>query len=188
MTTPEPGWTGVVLAGGRSTRMGRDKALLPWQGQPLIQHMQSLLREAGAARVVVSGDYPGCDAIPDQTDELGPLGGIASVAARLPDGVLLLVPVDMPLLTPTLLAGLAAVEGHCACFADQVLPLRLRLDARTRDWLQQAPQLPRRERSLRAMHAALGGTYTPLPAQGERQLLNCNTPAEWAALAGDGDH
>jgi len=182
----DAGWTGVVLAGGRSSRMGRDKALLLWQGQPLLQHMQSLLQQAGATRVVISGDYPGFDAIPDQTSELGPLGGIASIASALPDGVLLLVPVDMPLLTPPLLASLVAVEGRCVCHRGHILPLRLHLDDHTRAWLQHATQLPQRERSVRAMHAALGGIHATLPTDGERQLVNCNTPDEWAGLAGEG--
>ncbi|MFA5684337.1 MAG: molybdenum cofactor guanylyltransferase [Lysobacteraceae bacterium] len=184
MRIADSGWTGVVLAGGRSSRMGQDKALLPWQGQPLLQHMQTLLQQAGATRVVVSGDYPGFDAIPDRIGELGPLGGIASVAEALPDGVLLLVPVDMPLLTPALLAALAAADGRCVCYPDHVLPMRLHLDEVTRQWLQHAPQLPHRQRSVRAMHAALGSAHAPLATDGERQLINCNTPDEWAAIHG----
>jgi molybdopterin-guanine dinucleotide biosynthesis protein A len=39
---------GIVLAGGLSSRMGRDKALLPWQGRTLLEHMRGLLMQAGA--------------------------------------------------------------------------------------------------------------------------------------------
>ncbi len=181
-TRTEPGWTGVVLAGGRSSRMGRDKALLDWQGRSLIEHMRGLLREAGAQRVLVSGDYPAFDGIADETGGLGPLGGLGSVAAHLADGVLVVVPVDMPMLDASLLRRLASIDADCACFVDHVLPLRLRLNDRSRAWLRQALELPPPQRSLRALHAALDGISLPLTDTQRAQLLNCNTPEQWREL------
>ena len=73
----------AILAGGQSRRMGRDKALLNWRGQPLLAHMVATARAAGAAEVVISGDpaqyaaFGPC--VPDQWPGCGPLGGIASV-------------------------------------------------------------------------------------------------------------
>lgn len=181
-TRTEPGWTGVVLAGGRSSRMGCDKALLDWQGRPLIEHMIGLLHEAGAHRVIVSGDYPRFDGIADDEGGLGPLGGLCSVARRLANGLLLLVPVDMPLLDAPLLRMLADMDADCACFVDHVLPLYLRLNDRSRAWLQQVPSLPQAQRSVRALHAALDGAVLPLAATQRVQLINCNTPAQWQEL------
>lgn len=175
-------WTGVVLAGGRSSRMGSDKALLEWQGRPLLQHMQALLRTAGAGRVVVSGDYPGDDVVPDRFRDIGPLGGVASVAEALPDGVLLLVPVDMPLLTPALLATLVDGGGDCACIEGYMLPMRLRLDGRTRAWLRQMPAWSPPERSMHALRTALGGSWLAAPTDGSDQLVNCNTLEQWREL------
>ena len=43
----------VLLAAGESSRMGRLKALLPWQGRTLLEHQTAALLEGGAARVVV---------------------------------------------------------------------------------------------------------------------------------------
>jgi molybdopterin-guanine dinucleotide biosynthesis protein A len=178
-TATDAGWTGVVLAGGRSSRMGRDKAGLLWHGKPLLHHMADLLREAGAARVAVSGDYPEMDGIPDTERDLGPLGGIASVAAALPDGPLLIVPVDMPAITAPLLATLVGSDARCACYRDHMLPLRLQLDARLRDWLPEALRQPPSRRSLRALHAAQDGIFLPLPEHAATQLDNLNTPEQW---------
>lgn len=75
-----PAPAGIVLAGGRSSRMGRDKALLPWHGRTLLEHMRGLLRQAGAQRVWVSGAYPAFAGIPDRIAHCGPLGGLYSVA------------------------------------------------------------------------------------------------------------
>lgn len=182
-TRTDQGWTGVVLAGGRSTRMGRDKALLDWQGQTLLEHMQAQLRAAGARRVVVSGDYPQAGGVPDRAADLGPLGGLASIAEVLADGVVLLVPVDMPRLGVALLRELMQVDAPCACFIDHILPLRLHLDAPLRDWLRQAAAMPPAQRSLRALHRHLQGVHLPLPAGAAAQLANCNTPAQWQELA-----
>jgi molybdopterin-guanine dinucleotide biosynthesis protein A len=49
--------TGVLLAGGRSRRMGRDKALLALQGQPLAARVEAVLRTV-CAQVVIAGDRP----------------------------------------------------------------------------------------------------------------------------------
>ena len=178
-TITDAAWTGVVLAGGRSSRMGRDKAGLVWQGRSLLQHMGELLREAGAAKIVVSGDYPDAGGIPDAERDLGPLGGIASVAAALADGPLLIVPVDMPTITAPLLARLAGSDARCACYRDHMLPMWLRLDARLRAWLPEALRLPPRQRSLHALHAAQDGVLLPLTEQDAERLGNLNTPEQW---------
>ncbi len=60
-----PGAWAILLAAGESTRMGRLKALLPWQGQTLLEHQVSALREGGANRVVV--------VLGHKADELSPL-------------------------------------------------------------------------------------------------------------------
>lgn len=180
---------GVVLAGGRSSRMGSDKAGLPWRGQPLWEHMRDLLRQAGAARVLVSGPYPEPDGLPDRQPGLGPLGALLTLAQTQADGVYLLVPVDMPLLTVALIERLAAAAPHragesaCVGYAGHVLPLCLRLDEATRITIRAVGGEPQRSRSLRALHAALGGATLPLADCDARALANCNTPEEWREVA-----
>nr|MBA3916917.1 NTP transferase domain-containing protein [Terriglobales bacterium] len=71
--------TAFVLAGGKSTRMGRDKAMLEVGGKRLLERALETARQV-AARVRIVGDPvklssfgPG---VPDRYAECGPLGGI----------------------------------------------------------------------------------------------------------------
>ncbi len=179
------GTVGLVLAGGHSSRMGRDKAMLPWRGTTLLVHMQRLLRESGVTRVMVSGAYPQCDAVPDRFADLGPLGGLASVAAALPDGPILVVPVDMPLLDPALLRYLRVSSSGeaCACFHGHPLPLYLRLNPGSRRVLDHMLNAVAQQRSLRALHMALRGTSFEVPTGYEGQLQDADTPIAWRRLS-----
>lgn len=186
MGTTTPVWNGIVLAGGRSSRMGRDKAMLPWRGHTLLDHMRGRLREAGAVRVVISGAYPDPDAIPDEIGDGGPAAALAQLAPKLDDGVWLLVPVDMPLLDTALLDTLAASRADCAIFAGHPLPMRIALGPRSRAVLAAMADEAASRRSLRAIHEALEGSVIAVDGWRSR-LINCNTPAEWDTLIADAD-
>lgn len=125
-------WRAVLLAGGRSSRMGTDKAMLPWGAGTLIAHMHALLLTAGARQVVVSGHRPEFDGVPDAQPGTGPMGALAQLAPQLQAGQWLVVPVDMPLLTVELVHALLSVDAACACVEDHPLPMALRLDAGVR--------------------------------------------------------
>jgi molybdopterin-guanine dinucleotide biosynthesis protein A len=114
------GAVGFVVAGGRSRRMGRDKALLPWAGGTLLDHAIGRLRAVGADVRLLSGEEPryldrGLPVHTDTTPGAGPLGGLlAALNAAAPRAVLLLA-VDMPFVTPELLRSLQdALAGHDA--------------------------------------------------------------------------
>jgi molybdopterin-guanine dinucleotide biosynthesis protein A len=73
-----------VLAGGRSTRMGRDKALLELEGRPLIEHALEKLRVLGFSPSIVGtrADLSSfAPVIPDNYPQAGPLGGIEAALA-----------------------------------------------------------------------------------------------------------
>ena len=97
---------GFVLAGGRSTRMGTDKALLHYAGLPLIEHAINLLKAAGVVPHIV-GARPDLSAFAPVIEDLhpgcGPLGGIESALAASSSDANLLLPVDLPLLPPVFL-------------------------------------------------------------------------------------
>lgn len=173
---------GVVLAGGQSSRMGRDKAMLSWRGQPLIEHQIDLLKAVGVDAVHVSGDRPDYDGIVDLVSHAGPIGGIAGVAAVIGDAELLVIPVDMPCLQPSLLRRLQtdSTRSHCVHFTDHVLPMRLRLDATCRTALG-ALMIAHddRSRSLRALQDRVGVSEIPLHDDEAAQLIDCNTEETW---------
>jgi len=176
-----PAWRAVLLAGGRSSRMGTDKALLPWGEGTLLAHMHGRLLEAGAAQVVVSGDRPALGGVPDAQPDTGPMGALAQLAPQLHDGAWLVVPVDMPLLSTALAHALLSAGAACACVEDHPLPMALRLDAGVRAVMHDVGAREERARSLRALQERLQTAY--LPASPWRDALrNCNTPDDWSAL------
>ena len=124
VATPAP-FTGYVLAGGKSTRMGRDKALLEIGGKPLIRSAVNLLK-ALTERVVILGPaekygFLGLPVLPDLVPSRGPLSAIYTGLERSGTAVNLFLACDMPLMEETFLKLL--VER--APLADAVL---LRLD------------------------------------------------------------
>jgi molybdopterin-guanine dinucleotide biosynthesis protein A len=114
--TSTPAITGIVLAGGRSLRMGRDKATLVFDGETLLQRTVRALGAVADEVVVVSAPgtaFADLDApvplrvVADPIAGAGPLVGIATglEAARAP--IAIVVGVDMPFLQPALLRLLA---------------------------------------------------------------------------------
>jgi molybdopterin-guanine dinucleotide biosynthesis protein A len=103
----------VVLAGGQSRRMGRDKAWVEFNGKPLIVHAIEKLRQIGVAEIFISGragtDYQslGCPVLLDPEPGLGPLAGIERALAACRSPRLLALAVDLPGMTAEFLKALA---------------------------------------------------------------------------------
>jgi molybdopterin-guanine dinucleotide biosynthesis protein A len=110
-------FSAVILAGGQSSRMGRDKATVELGGQTLLARQLALARGAGATELFISGrvgfDY-GVTAVRLLTDRFinaGPLAGIERALAEMSTAHLLVLAVDMPCLTAELLQKLAQACG-----------------------------------------------------------------------------
>lgn len=98
---PSARLTGVVLAGGRSRRMGRDKALLAYAGEPLIHRVACRL-EPLCGRVLIAagrrgrlGDLP-WEQVDDAVPDSGPIGGVVAGLQAATTPLVALVGVDMP--------------------------------------------------------------------------------------------
>ncbi len=114
-----------ILAGGKSSRIGKPKGLLPLAGRPLIFHIARLLKSFGEAPVIVGrqSDYSGLGfrVIPDDRRNLGPLGGICTALRVTSHGWNLIVGCDLPFLTQEWLEFLIARAMNSP--ADAVIPL-----------------------------------------------------------------
>ncbi len=185
----------VFQAGGASRRMGRNKALMPFLGQPLIARVVGRLIHLADEALVTTNqpeelDFLGLPLVPDVLPGMGALGGLytALSAAHLP--VMALVACDMPFASPALLAAerdllvqsgadaviprgefgyepLHAVYRRETCLG----PVRDSLDAgklRMDSWFEQV--------RLRVMEPEEVRHYDP----DLRAFLNVNTPEEFA--------
>ncbi len=108
--------TGIVLAGGRSKRMGRDKAWLPLAGRPLVQWVLDALREVTDEQILVARDVGtfaklGVPVFIDRMPWPGPLAGIHAGLKATNTDLNLVLACDMPLARPKLLAYLAQAVG-----------------------------------------------------------------------------
>lgn len=183
---------GVVLAGGKSSRMGRDKAHLPYGEKRLVDHMVRLLGAHGCVPVLISGKMDGYHCIEDRIASVGPLGGIHAVAEMaVQQGqpqAWLFVPVDMPLLPDKLLRRLTtcACEYNMdgACFTGRPLPLFLRLHERVRAALHGAAENMKsgKDMSVRQFLAGLRICQKDFSDAEAALLANANTPEEWQRI------
>ncbi len=175
----------IVLAGGASRRMGRDKSLLDVDGQPLIAHVIAQL-DPWLAPVLISANAPDKYAflqrpvIPDAVTGQGPARGIASALAASPRGRNLVVACDIPRIDRALGRSLVQAlegadvavpvdpQGHLeplfAAYRRRAAPaLRTLLDAGGR----------------RIADAYAGLRVRRLVPEPNRRLVNLNTRADW---------
>lgn len=163
--------TGILLAGGASARFGSPKGLAVFEGETLAERAWRLLGEACAERIAVGADarLP----FPALADErTGPVAAIAAGLRAASHDVAVVIPVDMPLLTPETLEALADACREAAVAQAGPLPCAVARRA-----------LPAFERGERRLGAVLDGLDTARVAVAEQELANVNTPADLASLA-----
>jgi molybdopterin-guanine dinucleotide biosynthesis protein A len=110
----------VLLAGGQSRRMGRDKATILFRGKPLWQIQLDLLHKLQPAEIFVSARTDPAwrpqdlTFVPDEPPSHGPLSGLTATLARLRSNHLLVLGIDMPSMN----------EGHLRYLCHEVEPGR----------------------------------------------------------------
>jgi len=197
MIAPRTPVAGVVLAGGRASRMGgRDKAFAAVDGEPIAVRAVRVFREL-FPQVLISTNRPerfqglGVETVADRFPGRGPLAGIhaALLASRYPH--VFVAACDMPGLDPDvirfLLARVGRADAVVPCWEGDIEPLHA---------VYAASALPDIEASLRAGRNAVRDVLRSLRVDyvseaemravrgAARSLTNVNTPEELAAVGG----
>ena len=161
----DPGLTGILLAGGSSSRFGSPKELAEYQGETLADRAWRLLGEACDERLTV-----GRGGLADPGT--GPVAAIAAGLRAAGHELAVVIPVDMPLLTAGALRRLAEACRDAA--TAQHGPLPCAVARRT---------LPAFETGERRLRTVLDGLDTARIELEEALLTNVNTPADLDTLA-----
>ncbi len=188
MATPHDTVCGVVLAGGRSRRMGQPKQTLTWpdaRGDRItwLDHARRRLSEVCAV-VRVSGEEDLPDTVPDQP---GPLAGIAAALETSPASRCLFLPVDMPLVTRAELVPLLEAQTPHAAYQGSLFPLCLQVSAATLAQVRRRLAHPAPgQRSVHLLLRDFESQVTWLRGS-EARLRNINSPEELASVSPSAD-
>jgi molybdopterin-guanine dinucleotide biosynthesis protein MobB len=192
----KPSAGAVILAGGKSERMGVDKARLPWlDGKNLLERMAGCLRHLDEALISVGSAEPrslyGLPAVADLRPGQGPIGGLHSALLACRSDWLLAVSCDMPLFERELadyliskVCGAGAENGAILTMTrdERIHPLCGLYSKRMASLLESLMASGRRSvmdaaRTAGFLSVSLSGTRFP-----DEMLTNVNTPGEYAAL------
>ncbi len=177
-----------ILIGGKSVRMGTDKALLPWVGSTMAETVVATALQVAADSVLLGA----CDSLPqglsglkrldDAVAGIGPIGGLAALLAHYPDRWCLLLGCDIPNVTTVTLSGLIErivhgsqvvvydvcdrLEPCCALYHSSILP-------------QVSSAIARRRYKLHDLIRSLPYSAVAAGPATRRALHNINTPADY---------
>jgi len=180
---------GFVLCGGGSRRMGRDKALLPYGGGTLVEHMARLVAGvAGSATLVGAPErygHLGYPVLGDDQGESGPLAGLVTLLRKSTADLNVVVPCDMPGLAAGFVLEMLEAARGSAC--DAVVPSTTSgahpLSAVYRKSALAGLALDLAAGQLRVRDALKRLKILEIPAE-PGALANVNTPDDWAGFAG----
>jgi len=186
--------TGVVLAGGASRRIGRNKAFLELAGRPLIAHVLDRMAEVCQEVLIVANDVSlyadlGVRVVPDVFPGVGVLGGLHAGLRAARHDLILAVGCDMPFLNPALLRAFAVwAKGY------DVVALRQGEQVETLHAAYRRTCLGPMEEAIRSGQRRIISFFPQVrvryvapedifPLDPDlRSFRNVNTPEEWAAL------
>src|SRR5690606_16327080 len=176
----------IVVAGGKSRRMGRDKSMLVWNGVPLIQRTVETLAPRFES-IIISTNTPEAHAflnvpmVRDAYPDRGPMGGIVSALEASEFDANFVVACDIPMIPVDLIARLYQAFGESGVAtpvnAGRYEPLFAWYRKSTAHAMCEA--MLRGELKLQDFLARCDAATVEVPAG---TLANVNTPEDWAGL------
>lgn len=117
--------TAALMAGGKSTRMGRDKCLIDVNGVPLWQRQLEILLALSPEVFALAPGRPrwlpgNAQWVPDAVRDEGPIGGLVAALAHATHGNVLMLAVDMPAMTLDFLKKLSRMTGRHSGIVPQI--------------------------------------------------------------------
>ena len=184
--TPGASRAGFILTGGRSSRMGRDKAALPLGGGTLVEHVAACVGVA-AGRVTLVGAPEryvalGLRAVADRYENCGPLGGVCTALAITQADWNLIVACDMPAVTAGFLGEMLATAETSG--ADCLVPeSAYGLHPLCAVYHRRTLAVARRQilNKCLKMHDFLASLRIRKFPTAEVLVENVNTPQDWAS-------
>ena len=178
----------ILLAGGKSSRMGRDKATLHFQGLSLLEWQIQKLRGLGIEDIMLSGsrqEMEGIRVVPDEFPERGPLGGLHACMKVARNSDCLVLSVDVPRVPPQALTEL--IRAHLKRGAavtllrhgDKWEPL---IGVYQSGLYRVAESILQGENTAVRRLLAETGFQLVDWSEDETLFLNCNTPEDYARL------
>lgn len=175
----------AVLAGGYSSRMGRDKALLECDGHTLLDIHVSRLKAIGVGEILLSGtphQIPGARNVADLYPHRGPLSGVHACMRCAAFPALLVVSVDVPLIPADTLRQLIHDHSGGITVLEHAGRLEPLMAVYSCDLAEEV------ERILNSDRHAISRLFDNAPVRhcpyrdDERLLSGCNTPEEYARV------
>jgi molybdopterin-guanine dinucleotide biosynthesis protein A len=170
---------GVILAGGLSSRMGQDKALMRMADTRMLDHISHVLKKTTIKAVVISRNDDNKRYLADIVPNKGPLSGIHSAAMHYPADNLLIVPVDLPLIDHLTLEALINYGSRHLCnarYTAQSLPLYVNNTDALRQTLDHTLRCTN---SFSVDRFCSNFSLGELNLKRKLSLLNTNTPEQW---------
>jgi len=187
-------YSGIILAGGQSKRMGQDKALMEFDGIPMIQHIANTLRDF-TNEIIVASNFSihhqyGDHGVLDNSPNSGPMAGIEAGVSHSGNAANIVISCDAPFVDSSIIEKLIEAEQNAGEMTEviiatcdtQIHPLIGIYRKSALDTIRM--HLQERQLRMTDMLNCLNVEYLHFSDTDSKSFLNINTQEEWNQAIG----